>query len=166
MTRYQEAEKQFVRALEHDPGRVSCYDRLARLRRIELRQIEPADNTIKEMVAKNPKSGLAYINRWRYVHEFAPPADDKDIRKGVELAPDDLEVLFTAAVASEQKPDAAAARLTARKVASSIPRTSRSRSACLASRQGKITSIELSRSCGRRTRPIPRLTWPSSWPRT
>ena len=62
------------------------------------------------MVAKNPKSGLAYIYRWRYFQEFTPPADNNDIQKGLELAPDDPEVLLTAGVASEQKPDAAAAR--------------------------------------------------------
>ena len=55
------------------PGRVSCYDQLARLRRNELRRIESADRTIKEMVAKNPKAGRAYIYRWRYFHEFSPP---------------------------------------------------------------------------------------------
>ena len=135
--------------LEHDPGQVSCYDRLARLRRTELRQIESADNTIKEMVAKNPKSGLAYINRWRYVHDFTPPADDNDIRRASELAPDELEVLFTAAVATEQKPDAASVReLTGRKGGSSIPRMPRLPLAYRVWRHGKITSIAPSQFCG------------------
>ena len=110
MTRFQEAERWFVRALEHDPARVACSDRLARLRRIELRQIEPADKTIEEMVAKNPKAGLAYIKRWWYFRDFTRSANNRDIEKGLELAPDDPEVLLTAGVASEEKPDAAAAR--------------------------------------------------------
>jgi cellulose synthase operon protein C len=110
MGHYAEAEQQFVRALELDAGRVSCYDRLARLRRTYLRQVEAADATIEEMVAKNPKAGRAYIDRWRYFQDFTPPADVKDMQKGLELAPDDPEVLLTAGVASEAKADAAAAR--------------------------------------------------------
>ena len=113
LARFADAEKWFVLALQHDPARVECYDRLARLRRDRpgrLRKNEAADGTIQEMVAKNPKSGLAYIYRWRYAHEFLPSADADDIRKGLELAPDDPEVLVAAAVASEQKQDAVAAR--------------------------------------------------------
>jgi len=111
LTRFEEAEKWFLRALEHDPGRVSCYNRLARLRRTDLRRTEAADSTIQEMVAKNPKLGLAYVYRWRYFDEFFASAAANDIQEAIELAPDDPEVLVTAAVASERKPDAAAARV-------------------------------------------------------
>jgi len=104
------AAEWYKQAIEHDPGRVACYDRLARLYRGELRRNEAADGTIREMIAKNPKAGLAYTYRWRYARDFAPPADANDIQKALKLAPGDLEVLFTAAVASEEKPDAAAAR--------------------------------------------------------
>jgi cellulose synthase operon protein C len=110
MMRYDEAERRFVRAIEHDPGRLSCYGRLARLRRIDLRKIEASDRTINEMVAKNPKAGLAYIERWRYFRDFTRAADERDIQKGLELAPDHPEVLLTAGIASAEKPDAAAAR--------------------------------------------------------
>ncbi|MGP0065145.1 MAG: tetratricopeptide repeat protein [Isosphaeraceae bacterium] len=111
MTRHEQAEQLFLQAIEHDPRRVACYDRLARLRRAELRRTEAAERTIREMIAKNPDAGRAYIFRWRYAQEYAPPADAKDIQKALELGPDDLEVLLTAAVASEQKPDLASARL-------------------------------------------------------
>jgi cellulose synthase operon protein C len=110
LARYEGAEKWFRQAIEHDPRRVACYDRLAWLRRSELRRNEAADGTIREMIAKNPEAGLAYTNRWRYARRFAPPADANDIQKALELAPSDLEVLFIAAVASEEKRDAAAAR--------------------------------------------------------
>ena len=110
LVRYEAAEKWFVKALQHDPGRLECYNLLARMRRIELRRIESADGTIKEMVAKNPKAGRAYIYRWRYSREFASAPDPDDLKKALELAPDDLEVLFTAAVASEEKQDSASAR--------------------------------------------------------
>ena len=110
MARYEEAERRFLRALGHDPRRVACYERLARLRRVELRRIEAADGTIREMVVKNPKSGLAYIGRWRYARDFSPPADAKDIEKGLELAPDDPEVLLAAALAADQRGDMASVR--------------------------------------------------------
>ena len=48
------------------PSGVACYDRLARLRRNQLRRTDDADGTIKEMVAKNPKAARAYLYRWRY----------------------------------------------------------------------------------------------------
>ena len=94
LTQYDDAEKWFDRSVQHDPGRVACYDRLARLRRTELRRIEAADGTIRDMVAKNPQAGRAYIYRWRYAQEFAPPAQAGDIQKALKLAPDDPEVLL------------------------------------------------------------------------
>ncbi len=110
MTEYDDAERWFVKALEHDPQRVVCYDRLARLRQVELRRIEAANDTIRDMVAKNPNQGRAYIYRWLFAQEFAPPALDSDIARALKLAADDSEVLVTAAFASEQKNDAVSAR--------------------------------------------------------
>jgi cellulose synthase operon protein C len=109
LSRCEAAEQWFVKAIEHDPGRLACYDSLARLRRNELRQIDSAHGTIKQMIAKNPNAGRAYIYRWRYSREFEPAPDPGDVKKALELAPGDLEVLFTAAVASEEKQDSASA---------------------------------------------------------
>ncbi len=87
MAQYMDAERFFKQVLEHDPHRVACYDRLARLRRVVLRRNEAADRTINRDGAKsNPKSGLAYLYRWRYAGEFTPPADAGDLTKAVELA--------------------------------------------------------------------------------
>jgi predicted Zn-dependent protease len=112
LARYEDAEKRYEAARKHDPKRVSCYDRLARLLRVDLRQVESADRMIKDMVATNPKSGRAYLYRWRYDREFRPPADardlQKDLQKALELSFDDPEVLLAAATASEQKPGGAA----------------------------------------------------------
>ena len=108
--KHQEAEQWFVRAIEHDPHRVDSYDRLAQLRRRDLRQEELAASTIRDLIAKNPRSGRAYVYRWRYAREFAPPADARDLAKGLELAADDREVLIAAAMASEQKRDMATMR--------------------------------------------------------
>jgi cellulose synthase operon protein C len=123
LTQYELAEEWFRKAIENDSGRIDCYDRLARLCHNELRRIEAADRVIKEMVAKNPKAARAYIYSWRYAREFSPspnPGDlqkalERDLQKALELAPDDPEVLFTAAVASEQKQDSASARTYYRK---------------------------------------------------
>jgi cellulose synthase operon protein C len=123
LTRYELAEEWFRNAIKHDPARLACYDSLARLRRNELRRIETADAAIKEMVAKNPKAGRAYIFRWRFDREFAPAPDAGDLKKALELAPDDPEVLFTAAVASEQKQDSASARAYYRKGLKLDPKT-------------------------------------------
>src|SRR5208337_2746096 len=110
LTLYEDAENWFEKSIQHDPGRVACYDRLARLRRTELRRIEAGDGTIRDMVAENPRAGRAYIYRWRYVQEFAPPADAADIPRALVLAPDDPEVLLTAAESSEEKQDLKSAR--------------------------------------------------------
>ena len=110
LSHFADAEKLFEQAIRHDPRRVDCYDRLARLLRADLRRLEPADGTITRMVAANPQVGRAYIYRWRYSDEFLPPADARDLQKALKLAPDDVEVLVTAAIASEQKRDFVSAR--------------------------------------------------------
>jgi len=110
LAQYEEAERWFVRALEHNPHRVSGYDRLARLRRAELRRTEAADSTIREMVKQNPEAGRAYLYRWRYAREFWRSTDANDLPIALRLAPDDPEVLLNAAVASERDQDTAAAR--------------------------------------------------------
>ena len=127
LARYEKAQKWFLESLAHDPGRVSCYHSLARLRRSELRRKESADSTIKEMVKKNPKAGRAYLYRWAYSREFSLPADTGDLQKALELAPDDPEVLFAAAVASEEKKKPRPPARTTRRAANSIPKISPSR---------------------------------------
>ncbi len=164
LTLYDDAEKWFDKSVQHDPGRLACYDRLARLRRTELRRIEAADGTIRDMVAKNPQAGRAYIYRWRYAQEFAPPAQAGDIQKALKLAPDDPEVLLTAAVASEQK---AGPGLGTSLLREGLQARSQERPpspwAWLAWRLGKDTSIGPRPSCGKRTRPIPHSTLAFCW---
>ncbi len=62
------------------------------------------------MIANNPRSGLAHLDRFRYLAEFRPPAPDAELKQALELAPEDPEILLTAALAAEQKKDLAAAR--------------------------------------------------------
>lgn len=108
--RYEDAGRWFAHAIEHDPHRVDAFDRLARLLRTKLGQDEQANATIRDMIARNDASGRAYAYRWRYARDLAPPANDRDVAKALELAPDDREVLITAAMAAEQKQDLAAMR--------------------------------------------------------
>src|SRR5271157_2273740 len=62
------------------------------------------------MVANNPESGPAHLYRFRYLSEFRPPAPESDLKKALELSPENPEVLLTAALVAEQKKDPAAAR--------------------------------------------------------
>jgi tetratricopeptide (TPR) repeat protein len=122
LNQLEQAQGKFGDAIKHDPRRVSCYDRMARLYRADLRKIDAADRMINEMVAQNSKAGLAHAYRWRYADEFLKSAAATDIQKAIKsaaatdipealkLAPDDPEVLLAAARASKQKGDGAAAR--------------------------------------------------------
>ena len=104
------AEAWFRKAIEHHPHRVDCYDRLARLLRVDLHRIEAGDGVIKEMVASNPQSGRAYLHRWQYSRDFLAAFDPADLEKALKLAPDDPDILFTSAAERQQKKDLAAAR--------------------------------------------------------
>jgi len=117
------AEDWFRKAIQHDPRRVSSYDRLARLYRTNLRTFAAADSVVKEMVANNPKVAMAYVYRWRYFEEFGRPAAVSepqrakpqsdaaaDVQAALNLAPEDPEVLWTAAYVAEQKAETAKAQ--------------------------------------------------------
>jgi tetratricopeptide (TPR) repeat protein len=118
MGRHESARSRYDDAIKLDPQRIDVYDRLARLQRIELRQDAEAAATIKKMVESNPCSGRARAFRWRFARELSPAdvkalglaPDDKDVDEALKLARDDREVLLTAAMASDQKRDSAAAR--------------------------------------------------------
>ena len=105
------AASAFAAAISYDPTRIFCYVQLARLDRKELRKdTKDADGEIEWMIANNPRSGLAHLDRFRYLTEFRPPAPDGELKQALELAPEDPEILLTAALAAEHKKDLAAAR--------------------------------------------------------
>jgi tetratricopeptide (TPR) repeat protein len=110
MSSFENAEKAYRGSIKDDESRVSSYDQLARLLRVDLRRSQEADLIIEEMVKQNSKSGQAYNNRWRYATEFLPSARPGDLEQARALAPDDPQVLLSAAVDSERKNDLAAAR--------------------------------------------------------
>ena len=108
---FEVAANAFNEAISYDPTRLFCYVQRARLDRNELhKDPKDADDEIAWMVANNPESGLAHLDRFRYLSEFRPPAPDSDLKKALELAPENPEVLLTAALVAEQKKDPAAAR--------------------------------------------------------
>ncbi len=86
-TRFDEAERFFNQAIEHDPGRVSCYDRLARLRRSELRRDQAADGADQGNGGEKSQGRSLYLYRWRYKREFSPPADDRRPSEGPGAGP-------------------------------------------------------------------------------
>ena len=165
-SRYDEAAHAFRRAIERDPARSSCYAHLARLLRVDLRRDEEADAAIRAMVERNPESALAYIGRWRYAQEFAPPGDPGDVRRALELGPDNPEVRIAAAIASEQGQDPAGREPTGRRAGRSTPAIPPWPSAWPAWRCARDISIAPRRSCGEPIRSIPPSASPSSWPRS
>ena len=151
---------------EHNPSRGLLPISWRKLLRTDLRRNEDADDTITKMVAKNPAAGLAYLNRWRYKREFALSPDPDDPQRALDLAPDDLEVLFTSAVVSEQKQDLASARAYYQKGIKLDPKiTAFSLNlARLETRDGHILEAA-SPFCVKPIRPILRSMWPSNWTR-
>ena len=108
-SKFEDAAKDFALAIEHDPALPSSYLRLARLLRTELRTRDPreADDLIAKLVRSNPELGTAYLTRFQYNTEFHPPANDRDLKKALTLAPDNIEVLQVAAAVAERSKDRA-----------------------------------------------------------
>ena len=108
---FEAAANAYNEAISYDPTRLICYVQRARLDRNELhKDPKDADAEIEWMVANNPESGPAHLDRFRYLSGFRPPAPDSDLKKALELSPENSEVLLTAALVAEQKKDPAAAR--------------------------------------------------------
>ena len=108
---FEAAANAYNEAISYDPTRLICYVQRARLDRNELhKDPKDADAEIEWMVANNPESGPAHLNRFRYLSEFRPPAPDSDLKKALKLSPENPEVLLTAALVSEQKKNPTAAR--------------------------------------------------------
>ncbi len=161
-----EAARSYREAIADDPARVSAYAGLARLLRSDLRQAEGADEEIQEMVERNPKSARAAIERWRYARDFAAPGDPADIARALELAPEDVEVRLAAALAAEQGPDPAAARVHWEKGWGLDPGNMALALGLARLEAPRGTSIEPRSSCERPSGSGPPPSWPSSWPRS
>ncbi len=91
------------KSISHDPSRVSAYARLARLLRTQLRKPERADLVMDALqvkdglIAANPRSARAFLERAFYRRQYQIAGADDDVKRALELAPDDADVLMTAA---------------------------------------------------------------------
>jgi tetratricopeptide (TPR) repeat protein len=109
----EDAGKWYKAAIKHDRSRVATSFRFAMMLRGDLvKDPGAADQVIAAMVKRNPRSARAYLNRWNYRQTYGPTADDKDIDRALELAPDDADVLLAAAQAAAGRNDRAQARRT------------------------------------------------------
>jgi len=108
---FEAAANAYKDSITSDPTRLACYVQRARIFRNELHKApKDADDEVERMIANNPESGLAHLYRFRYTSEFRPPAADSDLKKALELSPENPDVLLTAAQVAEQKKDPDAAR--------------------------------------------------------
>jgi len=102
MEKYREAIATFEHVIARDPEFLPAYVALADLLREKLQDQDRADSWINQMVARNPKSLKALVERAKYFHRSKQlNAATEDIRRALEMAaqkPDILvEVLVTAA---------------------------------------------------------------------
>jgi tetratricopeptide (TPR) repeat protein len=105
LDRHADAAAWFDRATRHAPDRVGSYVQLAYILRGRLTEIErqqqerklgrTADQVMDGLIAANPRSARAYLERSRYRRKFgvARAAVEEDLRRAYDLAPDDLEVI-------------------------------------------------------------------------
>lgn len=98
LEKYREALATFERVLAQDPSNLKAYVALADLLREKLQDPDRADSWINQMVARNPKSIKALVERAKYFHRSKQlNAAAEDIRRALEMAPQNVEVLITAA---------------------------------------------------------------------
>src|SRR4051794_27341988 len=76
---YRKARDWYQKAIDHDPSRIATSDRLARILHDKLKDPGQAGRVIAAMVAANPKSGRAYLDRWIYGLQYGLSPDDKDV---------------------------------------------------------------------------------------
>jgi len=99
---FNDAEVHLLLAVQRDPHRVSAHASLANLLRRDLDDPKGADRRIEEMVRENPESAEALIARWRHQRSFDLEADPDDVRRALELAPENLDALIVSALLAEE----------------------------------------------------------------
>ncbi|WP_165066903.1 tetratricopeptide repeat protein [Paludisphaera rhizosphaerae] len=93
----------YAKARGHAPAQIESYVRLANLLRRRLKDPDGADRIMDAradaggLVATNPKSFRAYLERARYRQEYGLAGGDEDVRRAADLAPDEADVLFAGA---------------------------------------------------------------------
>ncbi len=93
-----EARDALDRSLEAAPERVETYGTYAQLARNRLDDPELADELLNRMIEQNPGSERAYLIRAQYRNAFGLLEEARqDLAEALTLAPDDVDVLLTAA---------------------------------------------------------------------
>src|SRR5262249_50683530 len=118
-----EALTWYDRATRHTPDRRESYVRLAGLLRDDSDPVEQekrvervgrsADRVMDDLVAANPRSLHAFLERARYPQAAAPARAAAELAEALRLGPDEADVLLTAAELERQQgqPDEARAHL-------------------------------------------------------
>jgi tetratricopeptide (TPR) repeat protein len=100
---YRQARALYEKAIRHAPRQVAGYVRLAALLRGPLADPDRADQIMDArevkngLVASNPESFAAFLERAKYRKQWGFPGAGDDVARAQQLAPDDAEVLLAAA---------------------------------------------------------------------
>ncbi len=115
--KFEDARKQYEKAIKHAPTTIDNYRHLASLLRRHTTEVlgkneknksaaevlQQADKLIDDMVQTNEKSYRAHLVRADYLRQFLAPNDpketekaDRDIARAVELEPDAADVIMAA----------------------------------------------------------------------
>ena len=103
-------------AIAHAPHQLDSYVRLANLLRNRLGAAEGADRVmdaraVKDgLIAANPQSAQAYLERGQYRKKYQIDGADSDVARALELAPDESDTLLSAALFAIDRGDFDAAR--------------------------------------------------------
>ncbi len=110
---FDEALKDYEKARATDSTLIDVYPRLALLLRLKLKQpdadradaVMDARETRNGLIARNPKSGKAYLTRARYRRAFKLDGSKEDIAEALKLDPDDVDILLAAAEVAREGGD-------------------------------------------------------------
>jgi tetratricopeptide (TPR) repeat protein len=116
----------YTLAVKKSPERKESYLRLAALYRGPLQQPDQADAIMNDLVKANSDSAPAYVLRGQYRLKYGVVEEaEADIQRATALAPDDAEVLLTAADVAERRKDWASARKAVRRGTELYPKDAR-----------------------------------------
>jgi tetratricopeptide (TPR) repeat protein len=94
---YSAAATWYEKAIAHEPQRREVYLRLAALQRTRLQAPDRADRVLDALVAANPDSARALLDRAAYRRRFHLPGAAADLQQARRQAPDDPDVLLEVA---------------------------------------------------------------------
>jgi len=101
--KFNDAEVQLLLAVEDDPHRVSAHAVLATLLHEKLDDPKAAERRIEQMIKENPDSAEALIARSQLRKNFGLEDDPADVKRALELAPENLDALAASALQAEEE---------------------------------------------------------------